>query len=371
MSINSLSPEERLNAAIQFEKVDRIPCAPLIDNYAARFANITHSEFFFNSKNAFNALASIKERYPVWDIRRSSYSAFYGKYQKIIGHLKNKLPGIELPDNNECQYSESEVMKRENLSIIKKSGYEEFINEYYHRIHGSLKIEIKNALSEQIEILKNEIKEANRCGQTPLYGYLIATAEEIICYTRSFPEFIRDIYQVPGLMHEILSIVTDSLIEITLQAVKQTGVNRVLIGFSRMNGQFFSPYYFEKFCWINLKRIILSFIDQGITPVIHIDGDWTLNLPYFRQLPEKKMIIELDGNTDIFKAKKILKNHTCLLGNVPSTLFTVGTPEQVKEYCRKLLTKLSRGGGFILGSGCALPYMARHENVEAFFESIS
>jgi len=81
-------------------------------------------------------------------------------------------------------------------------------------------------------------------------------------------------------------------------------------------------------------------------------------------------VIELDSTTDIFRAHRILRGHTCIIGDVGAPLFTLGKPEQVREYCRKLLHEFGNDGGFILGSGCHVPLEAKHENVDAFFRSL-
>jgi uroporphyrinogen-III decarboxylase len=80
---------------------------------------------------------------------------------------------------------------------------------------------------------------------------------------------------------------------------------------------------------------------------------------------------DMAGYTDIFKAKQILGNHSCILGDVPPTLFTLGSPDQVTSYCNALLSEFKNDGGFILGSGCTVPYNSKHENVKAFFEASS
>jgi len=46
---------------------------------------------------------------------------------------------------------------------------------------------------------------------------------------------------------------------------------------------------------------------------------------------------ETDGTTDIFKAKQMLGGHMCLMGDVPATLFKLGTPQQVESYCQRLI----------------------------------
>jgi uroporphyrinogen-III decarboxylase len=52
------------------------------------------------------------------------------------------------------------------------------------------------------------------------------------------------------------------------------------------------------------------------------------------------------------KAKKVLGDKFCIQGNVPSSLICTGTPEKVKEYCRKLIEDCGPGGGYVLGAGC-------------------
>jgi uroporphyrinogen-III decarboxylase len=41
----------------------------------------------------------------------------------------------------------------------------------------------------------------------------------------------------------------------------------------------------------------------------------------------------------------------CIMGNVPSSVMCTGTPQAVKEYCRKLIEDCGQGGGYILTGG--------------------
>ena len=85
--------------------------------------------------------------------------------------------------------------------------------------------------------------------------------------------------------------------------------------------------------------------------VFHLDQNWLKFLPYFRELPEGKYIVELDGCTDIFEAKKIIGDRMCLMGDVPARLLKLGTKQDVEQYCRKLIDEVGKGSGFILSSG--------------------
>ena len=68
-------------------------------------------------------------------------------------------------------------------------------------------------------------------------------------------------------------------------------------------------------------------------------------------------------------AKEILDGHMCISGDVPAALLSLGTPDQVRDYCRTLIDKVGKGGGFFLTTGCECPIDAKFENVEAMIDT--
>jgi uroporphyrinogen-III decarboxylase len=72
----------------------------------------------------------------------------------------------------------------------------------------------------------------------------------------------------------------------------------------------------------------------------------------------------LDGTTNIFKAKEVLGDHMCLMGDVPAMMLYHKDPDDVYEYSSKLIRELCLEG-FILQSGCGIPENAKLENVQA------
>lgn len=370
MKENVFSPEERLNAAILHQKADRISCAPLIESYASQFAGISNHDFLYHEKKAFAAFSAIQERFPVWDIRRSIYFIHYGRFQNKIGLLKCCMPGVELPENSEYQIVEYEAMSRNDYNIILDKGYREYIMTFYSRAYGSSRESILRAEQELLKLHCMEIEHAASRNQAYLYGAHIYFPASYFSNLRSFPEFIRDTFQAPDLLLEAISIATDAAIEEGIGIAEKTGIPRVFIGINRISSQFFSYGAFEKFVWPFIERFVLRLTDRGITPILHLDSDWSRNLNYFQSLPRNKIIMELDGSTDIFLAKKILGDRICLLGDVSASLFVLGSPKEIERYCLTLLTELGQNGGFILGTGCTLPQNARHENVAAFFNAL-
>lgn len=58
------------------------------------------------------------------------------------------------------------------------------------------------------------------------------------------------------------------------------------------------------------------------------------------------------------------------MGDVPAALLKLGEPDEVDEYCRRLITEVGSDGGFILSSGCTVPIDAKPENVSAMLQSV-
>lgn len=63
--------------------------------------------------------------------------------------------------------------------------------------------------------------------------------------------------------------------------------------------------------------------------------------------------------------KTLVADRMAMMGDVPSTLFTTGTPDEIDRDVRDLVD-LFEGRGLILCPGCDAPINTRPENMEAF-----
>jgi uroporphyrinogen-III decarboxylase len=167
-----------------------------------------------------------------------------------------------------------------------------------------------------------------------------------------------------------MEVCTDGMVELMGAQADQIGIRRAFIGDSRSSGQWLSLKIFESLLMPIMKRLIDGLSAKNVIPILHCDSDWTRNLEYFLQLPAKKFVLQLDGATDIFKAKEILKGHCAIMGDLPASLLTVASPSEVDEYAKKLMNVVGKDGGFIYSSGCCVPMNAKHENMKAFFDAV-
>ena len=175
-----------------------------------------------------------------------------------------------------------------------------------------------------------------------------------------------DMYRKPDKLLAAIDRLLPIQVSTGISMAKTSGNPRVFVPLHRGSAEFMSDKQFQTFYWPTLKKLILAFIDAGLTPCVFFEGDYTPRLECLLELPKGKVLAQLD-TTDIFKAKEVLNNHLCIRGNVPSSLLQVGTVQQVKDYCRKLIDEVGKGGGFIMSPRSSIDEV-KPENLMAMVE---
>jgi uroporphyrinogen-III decarboxylase len=149
-------------------------------------------------------------------------------------------------------------------------------------------------------------------------------------------------------------------------SAKERGVPRVFIPLHKGLDGFMSPTQFKTFYWPTLKRLIEGLIEGGCTPFVFWEGDVSSRLETIGDVPRGKAVYAFE-RTDMFRAKEVLGDQVCLKGNVPLSLLMTGTPDEVRDHCKKLIDGVGKGGGFIMDSSTVIDD-AKPENVRAMFE---
>lgn len=367
---DQMTAEARLVATINLEPVDRVVCAPMIDQYAGQFAGITNKEFMWDWKKCMDSLDKVKEAFPVWDSNSFIMCERYAPLMKKVGLMRTAMPGVELPDNASFQMHEVEITTREDYDLLIKEGLLAYVGKFNQVAHGTNSEEQLAAIKEKGKLLLDENQRTQRRGQSSTWGILGGSAPDVLSMSRSLEKFFKDVIQIPDKVYEAMIVVTDGMIDLLSVQADQTGIRRAFIGDSRSSAQWISLKKFEKLFMPVMKRLVNGLDQKGIIPILHLDSDWTKNLPYLLELPAKKFVVQLDGSTDIFKAKEILNGHCAIMGDMPAALLTVGSPSEVDAYAKKLFEIVGKGGGFIYSSGCCVPMNAKHENMKAFFDAV-
>lgn len=132
---------------------------------------------------------------------------------------------------------------------------------------------------------------------------------------------------------------------------------------------FMSPTQFKSFYWPELKAVITYLIENDLTPCVLWEGKCDSRLELIGDIPKGKAVYMFES-TDLVKAKEVLGDTVCLQGNVPASLLIGGTPDDVDDYCRNLIQKVGKGGGFILDGAVGIADESKTENVIAMAESV-
>jgi uroporphyrinogen decarboxylase len=213
--------------------------------------------------------------------------------------------------------------------------------------------------------IRGNARQLERRGILPAFSGGCYPAFDFFSLARSVGKFSLDLYDCPQLVQRACELSSQSIVATAKQTLRVTGGKRVCIYPMRSSASFISPKMFEAYALPPLKRMVESFVREGTTPILHCDANWTPMLRYFRELPQASCILELDGETDIGRAKQVLGDWMCLKGDVPARLLAFSEPGEVEAYCEKLVREVGADGGFILGSGCEVPLNAKVENVAA------
>ncbi len=166
--------------------------------------------------------------------------------------------------------------------------------------------------------------------------------------TFGMENLMRNMIKSPDLVHKVLKVATDSIIDF-LNVQMEQGLDMVALSDPSASCTCISPEFFDKYAFPYLKKIIRKV--NSLAFLVHICGE-TLNLMKSLTKIPKILAISVD-KIDMKEAKKIIgKKFISLMGNVPTEVLRYGTPQQVDEMARKCIHDVAKGGKFILSSAC-------------------
>jgi len=111
-----------------------------------------------------------------------------------------------------------------------------------------------------------------------------------------------------------------------------------------------SDEQYKTFYWPTFKKLMMGLISEGLVPMPFAEGNYEPRLEIIKDMPRSAVIWWFE-HMDMAKAKKVLGDTACIAGNLPVTVLYTGTPQEVKEGCRKLIETCAKGGGYILTGG--------------------
>jgi uroporphyrinogen-III decarboxylase len=349
----------RILKAIALEKPDRTPVVLEYAGFAAKVTNTPMPEFLGSLSKSVDVM--IEAFHIVGEADGIDYGS-YSPYSLAYGWMsKVKVPGVELPDDAMYQVVEAELMKIEDYDRILHQGWRDFYRLFMReRVLDDVPAGRLPPGQPSMDVGGTWAAQ----GIPVLSGGTVSLPFELLCGARSLNSFFVDLMTMPDKVQEVMDTMMPHLVNHICKRAKAEGFPAVWIGGWRAASNMISPALWERFVWPYFEKAVNEVVNSGLIALLHLDSDWTRDLAFFRSLPKAKCILATDGQTDLFKAKKILSGHMCLMGDVPATMLAFDTTDEVYEYSVKLIKELGPEG-FILHSGCDIPMDAKLPNVQA------
>jgi len=174
---------------------------------------------------------------------------------------------------------------------------------------------------------------------------------------------LLDIYRRPEKVLEAIDKITELTISTVISGAK--AMRNVIILFPLHKGAdgWMNQRQFETFYWPSLRKVVKAIINEGFLVNLFAEGKYDSRLESVNEFPKGAVTWWFD-QTDMARAKRILGDKCCLMGNVSTSLLVTGTAQEVENYCRDLIEKCAPGGGYILCPGASSDE-AKVENLKA------
>ena len=375
--------EKRISDVISLKVPDRVPLRFSLAYFPAKYCGITTKAAFYDSVQWKWACKKTLVDFDA-DCYLPSTGVGSGLAMEILGVRTMKWPGHGLSDYSSHQAIEMEPMKQEEYDEFIEDPSDFIMHKYIPRVTdagaaftkwpsfktltsgGSLSMLAARLIEpEQLEFHEKLIKagkaavemqkgmgdfdaEMEALGHTNLSpGGAGAPFDIISDSLRGMRGAMLDMYRCPEKLIKVCDMYVAQNLERAAAYAKVAKNKRVFMALHRGSDGFMSLDQFKTFYWPTYKKVVMGLIDLGLIPVPFYEGIWDQRLEFLREFPKGKTIAHF-AQTNMALAKDVLGGHTCIMGDVPSSILQVGTEEQVKDYCKKLIDRCGKDGGLIV-----------------------
>jgi uroporphyrinogen decarboxylase len=331
MKHDTMTSDERLCALQKGDSVDRVPFLSFILGFCAKNVGYPVASIYSDPEKSFQAQIWTREQYG-YDSDPFFGYASYGGYE-FGGE-------ITLPDG---QYEQAPSHKRFPVEIEKD----------IERLYLP-DVTTAGMLPAAMQFSKLQVER----GFTPslVVGGPFTVAGNICVVNTLCRWSIRK----PELVHRLLRLATDHLIDAVSLWVDTFGTHRVNIQVWEplASNQIISPKQFEQLVLPYHIEFHERMLAKGVGHILcHICGEQNLNLPLWTQVPMGNHgIISIGKEVDIKTAIDYFGDKCVIAGNIEPAMLQTGTPSQIYELCREAIEKGKHSPhGYALMQGCEVP----------------
>ena len=394
----------RFKDAIQMKKLpDRVPVTIFPSMFPWTNAGMTIQEAMYDYGKCTKAFKTfVKDFDP--DVHWGAAAPGPGRFFEIMEYKLYSWPGHGVAPEHSYQCNEGEYMMADEYDALIQNPSGFFSDVYLPRVFGSLggftMLPFLPGILEMYGVAFNFIpfglppvqstyqalfkaggealkwagamggadSELATLGYPNILGGFTKAPFDVIGDTlRGTKGVMLDIYRQPDKLLEAIEAITQLMINMGVGAAQINQKPLIFIPLHKGADGFLSDEQFKKFYWPTLEKVILGLIEAGCVPMPAAEGGYSSRLEVVQDLPKGKTLWMIDL-TDMADAKATLGKNACLLGNVPSALLNLGTPQDMEDYVKKMIDDAGKDGGLIVCNGAFFD-QAKPENVKAMVDT--
>ena len=379
---------KRYVTAMRNGKPDMIPIRPFVAEFTAKYAGYTCQEVTHDYEKAFAAARKCAAEFD-WDAVVGNMVYVWTGLTEAIGTKYYAVPGIHISADTGFQYlepsEENAFMKAEEYNQLIEDPTGFLFNVWLPRISrdvsamgkktsmrnnlsflkgGMAMLNYFNAFGTQAALLRKESGTVSA-----ISGILKAPLDIIADKMRGYLGLVSDLLERPKKVMAACEALMPHLTHVALSGADPD--KNVPIGFWMHRGcvPFVTMEHFRKFYWPTLKPIIEEIWSHGHQVLFYAEGDWTAHLDSFAELPDGSIVYHVD-KADIFETHKKIGDKFCLSGGISNTLLSFGTPDEVRQCCKKVIDEVAGDGGYILDAEAIMQDDTKVENMRAMTDFV-
>ena len=327
-----MNSRERIFAVLQKQKVDRVPVAPFVMAFAARYAGVPYREYCTNYKKMAEAQIKTVQEFD-YDIVTVDTDAY--REAEACGAV------LEFPEDGLPLEVSSVLLEKTDLINLKLPN-----------IESSPRLLDKVLGVQELKTLVGE--------KYPILGWVEAPFQSA-AILRNINSFMMDLYEDPGFVKELLNFTTDMAL---MYGKAQVKAGADIIGVGDAVASLISPSDYKAFALSCTQRLIHGLKETGVKVKYHICGNSGHLLKHIAQLGVD--IVNIDSKVNLQQARQELPN-TCLKGNLDPVKLLNESPHGIHLMVQEALKQ--GGTSYIVSPGCEVPVHTPYENFRAMIEA--
>lgn len=372
----------RYTTAMQNGMPDKIPIRPFVAEFTAKYAGFTCQEVTHDFTKAFEAARRCAADFD-WDAVVANMVYVWTGLTQAIGLKYYAIPGIDIPADMAFQYlepgEENAFMRADEYDALIDDPTAFLYNVWLPRVSGDVggdpyrsklalvkggmaMMQYFGAFGPQVQALRDESGTVSA-----IAGILKAPFDILADKLRGYIGLTMDMVNQPEKVLKACEALMPHLYHVANMTADPSG--QFPVGFWMHRGclPFVSAGQFESHYWPTLKPIVEELWRNGHQTLFYAEGNWDAHLDSFAELDDASIIYHVDQG-DILEAHRKLGSKFCLSGGIPNFLLAYKTPNDVREYAKKVIDSVAQDGGYIMDASAIMQTDTSIENLRVLTE---